>query len=130
MGMFCFCRNSGANVSKYLNSIILTTATAFSNVPIISLNVCAHLRLHEGYLTLAFTSSLQVNADCSDDVPPDYELSVSGPPTNPVTGGSDMTMSESSMALDRLPHLHHEPESLTQLEVGPRIASSEYSKNK
>lgn len=74
--------------------------------------------------------SLQANADCSDDAPPDYELSVGSPPTNPVTGGSDVSMSESSMVLDRLPHLHHEPESLTQLEAGPRIASSEYSKKK
>ncbi|KAF4090776.1 hypothetical protein AMELA_G00054990 [Ameiurus melas] len=69
---------------------------------------------------------IPVNADCSDDVPPDYELSVGGPPTNPVTGGSDLTGSESSMVLDRLPYLHHEPESLTQLEVGARIASSEH----
>ncbi|KAM9476595.1 RING finger protein 150a [Clarias gariepinus] len=69
---------------------------------------------------------IPTNADCSDDAPPDYELSVGGPPTNPATGGSDVTVSESSMALDRLPHLYHEPESLTQLEVGPRIASSEH----
>ncbi|KAF5898034.1 RING finger protein, partial [Clarias magur] len=66
---------------------------------------------------------IPANADCSDDAPPDYELSVGGPPTNPATAGSDVTVSESSMALDRLPHLYHEPESLTQLEVGPRIAS-------
>ncbi|XP_027001748.1 RING finger protein 150a isoform X2 [Tachysurus fulvidraco] len=69
---------------------------------------------------------IPTNADCSDDAPPDYELSVGAPPANPVSGASDVTVSESSVALDRLPHLHHEPESLTQMEVGPRIASSEH----
>ncbi|KAK3573265.1 hypothetical protein QTP86_019235 [Hemibagrus guttatus] len=69
---------------------------------------------------------IPANADCSDDAPPDYELSVGIPPANPVSGASDVTVGESSVALDRLPYLHHEPESLTQLEDGPRIASSEH----
>lgn len=51
VGMFCFCRNHGANISQYLKSIILPTATVFSNVSIISWNVCAQLMLHKGYLT-------------------------------------------------------------------------------
>lgn len=81
------------------------------------------------YLALVFMLSWQANADCSDDAPPDYELSVGGPPTNQVTGGSDISVSESSVVLDRLPHLYHEPESHT-LEVGPRIASSKYPQKK
>lgn len=81
------------------------------------------------YLAFVFMLSWQANADCSDDAPPDYELSVGGPPTDQVTGGSDNSVSESSVVLDRLPHLYHEPESHT-LEVGPRIASSKYPQKK
>ncbi|XP_062852305.1 RING finger protein 150a [Trichomycterus rosablanca] len=66
------------------------------------------------------------NADCSDDVPPDYELSLASPPTNAVTGASEVTVSESSMALDGLPQLYHEPESLTQLEEGHHMSISEH----
>ncbi|CAB1327281.1 unnamed protein product [Coregonus sp. 'balchen'] len=32
------------------------------------------------------------NFDCGDDIPPDYEMSVGGPPTNPITGASDITV--------------------------------------
>ncbi|XP_017573133.1 RING finger protein 150a [Pygocentrus nattereri] len=70
------------------------------------------------------------NADCSDDIPPDYELSLGGPPTNAVTGASDVTVSESSVVLDPavrtvgLPHLYHEHDS--QLDEGHHIASSEH----
>ncbi|XP_066534455.1 RING finger protein 150a [Hoplias malabaricus] len=70
------------------------------------------------------------NADCSDDVPPDYELSLGSPPTNPLTGASEVTVSESSMVLDPavrtigFPHLYHDHDS--QLEEGHHIASSEH----
>nr|XP_006008995.1 PREDICTED: RING finger protein 150 [Latimeria chalumnae] len=40
------------------------------------------------------------NADCTDDVPPDYEGSIGGPPTNQITGASDVTVNESSVVLD------------------------------
>ncbi|XP_010886633.1 RING finger protein 150a isoform X1 [Esox lucius] len=42
------------------------------------------------------------NFDCGDDIPPDYEMSPGGPPTNPITGASDVTVGaeESSVALD------------------------------
>ncbi|XP_030047560.1 RING finger protein 150 [Microcaecilia unicolor] len=40
------------------------------------------------------------NADCIDDIPPDFEVSTGGPPTNPITGASDVTMNESSSAID------------------------------
>ncbi|KAM4709841.1 RING finger protein 150 [Discoglossus pictus] len=39
------------------------------------------------------------NADCLDDIPPDFEGSV-GPPTNQITGASDVTVNESSVGVD------------------------------
>ncbi|KAK5865648.1 hypothetical protein PBY51_019900 [Eleginops maclovinus] len=41
-----------------------------------------------------------LNADCTDDVPPDYETSVGGPPTNAISGESEITINESSVVLD------------------------------
>lgn len=35
-----------------------------------------------------------------DDIPPDLEASIGGPPTNQITGASDITVNESSVALD------------------------------
>lgn len=43
---------------------------------------------------------IQLNADCSDEIPPDYEASVGGPPTNPISGASEITVNESSVVLD------------------------------
>ncbi|NXP92934.1 RN150 protein, partial [Passerina amoena] len=40
------------------------------------------------------------NADCMDDIPADLEASLGGPPTNQITGASDTTVNESSVALD------------------------------
>ncbi|KAG8453930.1 hypothetical protein GDO86_000526 [Hymenochirus boettgeri] len=39
------------------------------------------------------------NADCLDDIPPDFEVSI-GPPTNQITGASDVTVNESSVGID------------------------------
>ncbi|KAG7239239.1 hypothetical protein INR49_029884 [Caranx melampygus] len=33
-----------------------------------------------------------LNPDCSDEIQPDYEMSVSGPPTNPISGASEITL--------------------------------------
>lgn len=74
----------------------------------------------------------QLNADCSDDVPPDYETSVGGPPTNAISGASEITVNESSVVLDPtgraigLQQLH--PDAETEPEAGGEshiIASSE-----
>ncbi|MBN3297173.1 RING finger protein 150a [Amia ocellicauda] len=60
------------------------------------------------------------NADCADDIPPDYEVSIGGPPTNQVTGASDITVNESSVVLDPvvraigLPQVFHDSELLPQ----------------
>ncbi|XP_035491883.1 RING finger protein 150a isoform X2 [Scophthalmus maximus] len=43
---------------------------------------------------------IQLNADCSDEIPPDYEMSVGGQPTNPISGASEITVNESSVVLD------------------------------
>ncbi|KAJ8269602.1 hypothetical protein COCON_G00122090 [Conger conger] len=60
------------------------------------------------------------NADCMDDIPPDYEVSIGGPPTNAVTGASDITVNESSLVMDSglrmvaLPQVFPDPDSLVQ----------------
>lgn len=75
----------------------------------------------------------QLNADCSDDIPPDYETSVGGPPTNRISGASEITVNESSMVPDSagraigLQQLH--PNVVTEPQAGEEshiIASSEY----
>ncbi|KAJ8000703.1 hypothetical protein DPEC_G00183110 [Dallia pectoralis] len=78
------------------------------------------------------------NFDCGDDdIPPDYEMSSGGPPTNPVTGASDITVGaeESSVALDLvsmdqnrgLPALYHDArDALPQAGDSRHIASSEH----
>ncbi|XP_076830086.1 RING finger protein 150a [Brachyhypopomus gauderio] len=72
------------------------------------------------------------NADCSDDLPPDYELSLGGPAANVVPTASEVSTGESSADLHPatrtagLSHVHPEPDSLTQLADGRHIASSEH----
>ncbi|ROL46581.1 RING finger protein 150 [Anabarilius grahami] len=72
------------------------------------------------------------NTDCSDDIPPDYEMSVSGPPTNPVTGASEVSVGESSVVLDPavrtigLSHIYHEMDSFPPAGESHHIASSEH----
>ncbi|XP_041640835.1 RING finger protein 150a [Cheilinus undulatus] len=43
---------------------------------------------------------IPLNPDCTDEVPPDYETSVGGPPTNAISGASEITVNESSVVLD------------------------------
>ncbi|KAL6110831.1 rnf150 [Pungitius sinensis] len=43
---------------------------------------------------------IPLNADCLDDVPPDYGMSGGGEYTNPISGASEMTVNESSVVLD------------------------------
>ncbi|KAF4118322.1 RING finger protein 150a isoform X2 [Onychostoma macrolepis] len=72
------------------------------------------------------------NTDCSDDIPPDYEMSISGPPTNPVTGASEVSVGESSVVLDPamrtigLSHIYHEMDTFPQVGESHHIASSEH----
>ncbi|XP_038837918.1 RING finger protein 150-like isoform X1 [Salvelinus namaycush] len=77
------------------------------------------------------------NFDCGDDIPPDYEMSVGGPPTNPITGASDIAVNgeESSVVLDTmdmnrtigLPQVYHDAhETLPQAGDSRHIASSEH----
>ncbi|KAE8300294.1 RING finger protein 150 Precursor [Larimichthys crocea] len=74
-----------------------------------------------------------LNADCSDDVPPDYETSVGGPPTNPISGASEITVNESSVVLDSAGRAiglqQHHPNAETEPQEGEEsriIASSEH----
>lgn len=74
----------------------------------------------------------QFNADCSDDIPPDYEASVGGP-ANPISGASEITVNESSVVLDPAgraiglqqlhPNVETEPEAADESHI---IASSKY----
>lgn len=72
------------------------------------------------------------NADCSDDIPPDYEMSLGSPPTNVVTGASEVTVSESSVVLDPgvrsmgLPQVYHDVDPLGLVGESRLIASSEH----
>ncbi|XP_075888854.1 RING finger protein 150a [Nelusetta ayraudi] len=69
----------------------------------------------------------------TDDVPPDYEASVGGPPTNPISGASEITVNESSVVLDPVGraiglqqlHLNAETEAQTA-EESHMFASSEH----
>lgn len=77
----------------------------------------------------------QFDADCLDDMPPDYEASVGGPPTNPISGASDITFNESSVVLDPvgraigLEQLHPNAEIEPQTgEESHMFASSKYRK--
>lgn len=40
------------------------------------------------------------NTDCTNDPPLDYEMSLGGPATNPISGASEITVNESSVVLD------------------------------
>uniref|UniRef100_A0A8C2WNS1 Ring finger protein 150a n=1 Tax=Cyclopterus lumpus TaxID=8103 RepID=A0A8C2WNS1_CYCLU len=69
-------------------------------------------------------ATIQLNADCLDDVPPDYETSVGGPHTNHISGASEITVNESSVVLDAaggetaLEQLH--PDEETEHQAGER----------
>ncbi|XP_048393460.1 RING finger protein 150a isoform X1 [Stegostoma tigrinum] len=62
------------------------------------------------------------NADCADDVTTDFDGSIGGPPTNQITGASDVTVNESSVGLDPpvraigLSQLIHDNDILQQVE--------------
>ncbi|XP_029357166.1 RING finger protein 150a [Echeneis naucrates] len=74
---------------------------------------------------------IPLNADCSDELPPDYEMSARGPPTNPISGASDITVNESSVVLDPaertegLQQLHSDAEIVHQAGESHILASSE-----
>lgn len=71
----------------------------------------------------------QFSADCTNETPPDYETSVGGPPTNPISAASEITVNESSVVLDPvgrvidLHQLHHYQETTSQAGQSHIIAS-------
>ncbi|CAN9510282.1 unnamed protein product [Ophioblennius macclurei] len=75
---------------------------------------------------------IPLNPDCSDEVPPDYETSVGGPPTNPISGASEITVNESSVVLDPAgratdpQQLHPDVDPVPQTGESHSIASSEH----
>ncbi|KAM6940314.1 RING finger protein 150a [Xenentodon cancila] len=76
---------------------------------------------------------ISFNADCIDEVPPDYEVSIGGPDANPISGASEITVNESSVVLDhagRAPdlhqQLHHDGETPPQAQQSHIIARSEH----
>ncbi|MEQ2222677.1 hypothetical protein ILYODFUR_028791, partial [Ilyodon furcidens] len=72
------------------------------------------------------------SADCTNETPPDYEMSIGGPLTNPISAASDITVNESSVALDPagrvidLHQLHHYQETASQAGQSHPIASCMY----
>ncbi|XP_061574126.1 RING finger protein 150a [Cololabis saira] len=73
------------------------------------------------------------NTDCTDEVPPDYEVSVGDPDANPISAASEITVNESSVVLDHTgrvtdlhQQLHHDAETDLQAEQSHIIASSEH----
>ncbi|XP_051982889.1 RING finger protein 150a [Xyrauchen texanus] len=68
----------------------------------------------------------------SDDIPPDYEMSIGGPPTNPMMGASQGTVGENSVVLDPavremgVSHIYHDIDSFPQVQESHHIASSEH----
>ncbi|XP_043530075.1 RING finger protein 150a isoform X1 [Chiloscyllium plagiosum] len=62
------------------------------------------------------------NADCADDITTDFDGSIGGPPTNQITGASDVTVNESSVGLDPpvrtigLSQIIHDDDILQQVE--------------
>ncbi|XP_019956845.1 RING finger protein 150a isoform X2 [Paralichthys olivaceus] len=73
-----------------------------------------------------------LNADCSDEIPPDYDMSVGGPSTNPISGASEITVNESSVVLDPadrgigLQQLQPDTETPLQAAESHLMASSEH----
>ncbi|XP_047221628.1 RING finger protein 150a isoform X2 [Girardinichthys multiradiatus] len=71
------------------------------------------------------------SADCTNETPLDYETSIGGPLTNPISAASDITVNESSVALDPagrvidLHQLHHYQETASQAGQSHPIASCE-----
>ncbi|XP_041838987.1 RING finger protein 150a [Melanotaenia boesemani] len=72
------------------------------------------------------------SADCTDEIPPDYETSVGGPLTNPISAASEITVNESLVVLDPagrvidVQQLHHYAETASQAEQSHTVASSEH----
>lgn len=72
--------------------------------------------------------SLQFNADCTDDIPPDYEVSLRGPFTNPISAASEITVNESSVVLEPDPQmLHHYTDTVPQPDQSRIVRSSMYA---
>ncbi|XP_054875828.1 RING finger protein 150a [Poeciliopsis prolifica] len=71
------------------------------------------------------------SADCTNDTPPDYETSIGGPLTNPISAASEITVNESSVVLDPagrvmdLHQLHNSQETTSQAGQSHIIASCE-----
>lgn len=80
-------------------------------------------------------SSVQPSDDDGmDEIPPDYEESSGAPPTNGITGASQVTVGESSVVLDpvvgsvslqQLGLDHHDQLVAQELEHGPEYAGGE-----
>lgn len=74
----------------------------------------------------------QFSADCTNETPPDYETSVGGPLTNPISAASEITVNESSVVMDPagrvidLHQFHHYPETASQAGQSHIIASCTY----
>ncbi|XP_054635470.1 RING finger protein 150a isoform X3 [Dunckerocampus dactyliophorus] len=75
---------------------------------------------------------ISLNADCSNEMPPDYEMSVGGPSANPISGASEVTINETTVVLDPLERATGPPQLSPDVEIAPQaeenyvISSSEH----
>ncbi|XP_061686985.1 RING finger protein 150a isoform X2 [Syngnathoides biaculeatus] len=76
---------------------------------------------------------ISLNTDCSDESPPDYEMSLGGPSADPViSGASEITVNESSTALELAERPTDPPRVSPNVELAPQaeenyiISSSEH----
>lgn len=77
--------------------------------------------------------SSQFDADYIDEIPPDYEVSIRGPFTNPISAASEITVNESSVVLEPAGRaadpqmMHHYAEMVPAPDQSHIIASSMYA---
>nr|XP_057938969.1 RING finger protein 150-like isoform X2 [Doryrhamphus excisus] len=75
---------------------------------------------------------ISLHADYSSEMPPDYEMSVGGPSTNPITEASEVTVNETAVVLDPLESSTGPSQRSPDVEIAPQaeenyiISSSEH----
>lgn len=91
--------------------------------------------MHESASKDETFATLQLNADCLDDVPPDYGTPVGGDYNNPISGASEVTVNESSVVLDPAGRatdprqLHPGEDAETRAAESHSLASCEYKQH-
>lgn len=97
-------------------------------IPVMSFNVSTYLIVSSPESATCKSRvcvvSTQLSADCSNEIPSDYEMSVGGPPTNPISGASDITVNESFAGLDLADQVLDLQQLYPDAEIAPRAGES------